>query len=279
MTHGWRGAAAPDRSVLRVEGADAESFLQGLLTNNVARAAPGAPVYAALLTPQGKFLCDMILWRPGAPERFLLDVPSALSPDLLRRLTLYKLRAAVSLAEEPALGVLLLWAEEAPSRAPEMPAGALDAAPDPREAGLGWRVLGPREAAPPAPGPWEEWDARRIALGVPAAGADLRPEDGYILEYGFERLRGVDFRKGCFVGQEVVARMKHKTELKKALFEVRVSGPVPPPGTEILSDGKSAGALGGARDGRALALLRLDRADGDLTAGEARLEAPRRIGA
>jgi folate-binding protein YgfZ len=155
----------------------------------------------------------------------------------------------------------------------------LDAPPeggfaDPRHPELGWRAIVAEPArvldgtAPLAP---EAMEARRIGLGVPEAGVELVPDESYILEMGFERLNGVDFRKGCYVGQEVTARMKHKTELRKGLLRVRVEGPAPPPGSEIRAGGKVAGTLLSVADGAGLAYLRFDRAQGELTAGEARV--------
>ena len=257
-------ALAENRAVLSVAGPDAEQFLQDLVTNDVAQATGAQGVYAALLTPQGKFIADMILWRPS-PERFVLDIAAPLADDLARRLGLYKLRSAVELALEPQLRVRLVWAEDA--AATFAMDDAVAGGPDPRDPALGCRFVTQGDAAPDqaTPAPFEAWDRLRIARGAPEAGLDLRPNDAYPLEYGFERLHGVDFRKGCFVGQEIVARMKHKAELKKGLYRVSLDGPAPQPGAEILSDGKPAGSIGSWRDGVALALLRFDRASGPLT--------------
>lgn len=278
-------AAATDRAVVSVAGPDAESFLQSLLTNDVSKASSKVGVYAALLTPQGKFLVDMIVWRPDV-ERFFLDCAETLAADLTKRLTLYKLRAAVDIKVEDALGVVVAWGAEAlsPSAASAVTRALESAAApacgvDPRDPRLGLRSLAPRTltlaeglVGVAAPGSPNTWDALRLRCGVPAAGEDLRPNDGYPLEYGFERLNGVDYRKGCFVGQEIVARMKHKTELKKGLFVVRLEGAAPPPGAEVLAAGRPAGSLGSVRDGLGLAHLRYDRVqEGPLTAGDATL--------
>ncbi|MEL6979672.1 MAG: folate-binding protein [Pseudomonadota bacterium] len=276
--------AAPERSILSVAGADAESFLQGLLTNDVAAASAERAVYAALLTPQGKFLADALLWRPE-PERFVLDMAAAFAPDLKKRFALYKLRSAVTIEDAADLGALALWAEAAPSEALARAAqetareiSAVASGPDPRVAALGWRLIAPRDSisrlAPAATtDEFQAYERKRIAEGVPAAGLDLRPNDGFVLEYGFERLQGVDFQKGCFVGQEIVARMKHKSTLKKGLYRLRYEGPDPAPGDEILSDGKPAGSVGSALGGAALGLLRIDRAAGALSAGAATITA------
>jgi folate-binding protein YgfZ len=254
-----RGFIAGDRAVLRVSGPETRDFLQGLVTNDVQRLDQG-PLYAALLSPQGKYLFDFFLVAAGA--EVLVDVDADRAAALAARLGMYRLRArvevepsdlivAVGLGEPTALGFS-----------------------DPRHPELGWRAVGPDpdlllagvEQLDPA-----ELDARRIALGVPATGVELVPDDSYILEMGFERLNGVDFRKGCYVGQEVTARMKHKTELRKGLVRVRLDGPAPPPGTDIVAGGRSTGTLLSSAGGLALAFLRFDRANGLLTAGTTRV--------
>jgi len=245
------------RRVFRITGSQRESFLQGMVTNDVARLADG-PVYAAVLTPQGKYLADFLL-VPDA-DAVLLDAPAGLADGLVKRLSMYKLRADVQIAETD------LKVAQGTGPAPE------GAWPDPRHPGLGWRAYGDREGGiDPA-----DWDALRVAHVVPEAGVELIPEQSFILEMGFDRLRGVDFRKGCFVGQEVVARMKHKTELRKGLARVEIDGAAPV-GTPVEADGKPAGTLHTQAGGAALAYLRFDRAGGELRAGEARLrmaEAP-----
>jgi folate-binding protein YgfZ len=260
MTAGFH---ATERTLVRVSGPDACEFLQGLVTNDVRGLDAGA-VYAALLSPQGKYLFDFVLVPdpvPGA-DAILLDVKADRAAALQQRLAIYRLRAKVEIAPDPRAVVL---GDGAP------PAGAL---PDPRDPRLGWRAY-PEDAAGflagIAPLDPAAHEARRVALGVPETGIELRPDESYILEMGFERLHGVDFRKGCYVGQEVTARMKHKTELRKGLALVRVAGEPPPPGTEILAGGKPAGTLFSVADGLGLAHLRFDRAVGELAAGAARV--------
>ena len=240
------------RRVVRVTGTDALTFLQGLVSNDVLplAKAPGA-VWAALLTPQGKYLADFMVVNTGAD--LLLDLPEALADATLQRLGMYRLRADVALTATDlkvrrGLGAL--------------PAGAL---PDPRHPALGWRAYG-------AEGPQDavDWDAIRVAHLIPESGVELIPGESYLLETGFDRLHGVDFRKGCYVGQEVTARMKHKTELKKGLVRVRVSAPVPV-GTAILAAGKEAGTLYTQSGGRGIAWLRFDRSAGEMVAGEAKV--------
>jgi hypothetical protein len=240
-------------TVLAVTGADRVKFLQGLVTNDVTRAAGGI-AYAALLTPQGKYLADFFL--VGEDDRILIDVADGLADDLMRRLAMYRLRADVRIARTD----LAVTCGLGPP-----PPGALA---DPRDPALGWRAYGRPELATTAATP--DWDALRVDRMVPATGIELTPET-YILEAGFERLNGVDFRKGCYVGQEVTARMKHKTELRKGLAQVEVRGEAAP-GTPILTaDGREAGVLHTRVGDRALAFLRYDRAEGAMTAGLAQV--------
>ena len=249
--------AIEGRTVWRLSGKDVLPFLQGLVTNDVAPLgqAPGM-VWAALLTPQGKYLADFFVARLPGDEDVLIDLPEPLAQPVLKRLQMYRLRADVQIAPT-ALHVARGLADP--------PEGAL---PDPRHPGLGWRAYGA------AGGPVvTDWDALRVDLMVPEYPADLVPDDSYILEMGFERLNGVNFRKGCYVGQEVTARMKHKTELKKGLARLSITGDAAP-GTPItLPDGREAGRLGTVAGGRALAHMRFDRMEGELRAGEARLAA------
>ena len=239
-----------DRQIIEVTGADRLRFLQGLVTNDVGGIDRGL-VYAALLTPQGKYLADFFMLARG--EAVLLDVAAPLVEGLLRRLSMYRLRSAVALRP----------VEMAVARGlGEAPEGAL---PDPRHAALGWRLHGGR-----APDAEPDWDRVRVEHVIPESGVELIPEETYILEAGFERLRGVDFRKGCYVGQEVTARMKHKTELKKGLGRVRVEGSAPV-GTPIEADGRAVGTLFTQAGGLGLAHLRFDRAGPDMTAGPARV--------
>ncbi|WP_126974729.1 CAF17-like 4Fe-4S cluster assembly/insertion protein YgfZ [Frigidibacter oleivorans] len=248
------GAHDPTRRVLAVTGTDREEFLQGLVTNDLRRLKAG-PVYAALLTPQGKYLADFLLVAQG--DAILIDVHADLAEALARRLAMYRLRADVQIADSGLAVTRGLG---------EVPPGAVA---DPRDPRLGWRLY----AAEPGTGEPPDWTAIRVAAAVPESGIELIPDDTYILEAGFERLNGVDFRKGCYVGQEVTARMKHKTELRKGLVSVRVEGTPPAPGSPILTaDGREAGRLFSCAGGRGLAHLRFDRAQGPLTAGDAVVE-------
>ena len=243
------GERADDRRVLRVTGADRTTFLQGLVTNDLRKLDRG-PVYAAILTPQGKYLADFLLL--AEPEAILIDVRADLADALLRRLQMYRLRADVQIAAT----------ELAVTRGLGTPPPG--AVADPRHAALGWRLYG----GDPGTAPQIDWDGIRVANCIPETGIELIPDQTFILEAGFERLSGVDHRKGCYVGQEVTARMKHKTELRKGLVTVEVSGPAEP-GAEITADGRPAGTLHTRSGDRAIAYLRFDRATGPMQAGEA----------
>ena len=238
-----------DRTVLKVTGEDRVSFLQGLVTNDTGRLKNGL-VYAAVLTPQGKYMADFFLvpWD----DAVLIDVKTTHAAGLAQRLNMYRLRADVAITDS-GLNV---------SRGTgDAPHGAFA---DPRHPDLGWRLYSETEMPDET-----DWDALRVAHCIPETGIELTP-DTYILEAGFERLNGVDFRKGCYVGQEVTARMKHKTELKKGLATVEVSSSAPI-GTEITANGKAAGTLFTQSGGKAIAYLRFDRADGEMQAGAATL--------
>lgn len=230
------------RTILRVTGPDRTDFLQGLVTNDISR----APAWAALLTPQGKYLADFLIVPDG--ESLLIDVDERLADDLLRRLSMYRLRADARI-ERTALTVA-----RGTGPAPE---GAI---PDPRHPALGWRLYGAEGDD------GTDWDAIRVAHAIPETLVELIPNETFILEAGFERLNGVDFRKGCYVGQEVTARMKHRTDLRKGLVTVAVAGAAPP-GTPILTaDGREAGVLYTQSGGRGIAHLRFDRIGAGLTA-------------
>jgi len=236
------------RRIFRISGTDTTEFLQGLTTNDVTRLSEGL-VYAAMLTPQGKYLADFFLCADG--DDVLLDVAESLADGLVQRLSMYKLRADVTITPAE------LNLQRGTGPAPE---GAL---PDPRHPALGWRAY----TAAPASDDGTDWAALRVAHMIPETGIELGP-DSYILEAGFEALNGVDFRKGCYVGQEVTARMKHKTELRKGLRVVALDGECAP-GTEITRNGKPIGQVHTVAGDRAIAYLRLDRAGDEMVAGDA----------
>lgn len=238
-----------ERAIFRISGTDRISFLQGLISND-ARKLDAGPVYAALLSPQGKYLADFLLIPDG--DTVLLDIAAPLAEATVKRLSMYRLRADVRI--EPT--TLQVRRGTGPA-----PAGAVT---DPRHPALGWRLYGATGGDDGT-----DWDAIRVAHCIPETGIELTP-DTYILEAGFERLNGVDFRKGCYVGQEVTARMKHKTELRKGLVTVRVQGGAPV-GTPIEASGRVVGTLYTQAGGHGIAHLRLDRAEGPMQAGAATL--------
>ena len=234
------------RQIIRLTGEDRVAFLQGLVTNDVAR----APCWAALLTPQGKYLADFLVVPDD--DALLIDVDGRLADDLMRRLSMYKLRSRVALE---AVGMPV-----ARGTGPA-PDGAII---DPRHPALGWRHYGSEGDD------GTDWDALRVEHCIPETLVELIPNDTFILEAGFERLHGVDFRKGCYVGQEVTARMKHKTELRKGLVVLRIEGAAPV-GTPITAEGREVGTLFTQSGGRAIAHVRHDRVGPGMHGGEARL--------
>lgn len=240
-----------DRKVLRISGADREEFLQNLVTNDVSKLADGL-VWAGLLTPQGKYLADFFLVPDG--DSILLDVDASLSAGLAQRLRMYKLRADVEISET----------DIQPSRG--IGPGQNGAFADPRHPSVGWRAYDGRASTN------ANWDEIRVESVIPESGVELIPNESYPLESGFERLGGLDFKKGCYVGQEVTARMKHKTELRKGLAQVRISGSCEP-GTDIINEkGKPVGAIFTQSKNLAIAYIRFDRVTDKMTAGDATVE-------
>lgn len=236
------------RTVLMLTGTDRVGFLQNLITNDVENSTSPL-VYAALLTPQGKFIADFFVVI--ANDHLLIDVAASHGSSLFQRLTMYRLRADVQIEEA---GIIV-------SRGTgPIPDGAFA---DPRHPALGWRLYGESDVSDDT-----DWSALHVTYLIPQTGVELTP-DTYILEAGFERLNGIDFRKGCYVGQEIAARMKHKTELRKGLALVGVEGAVQP-GDEITAGGKAAGHIHSVYEDRALAYLRYDRAV-DMTVADSRV--------
>jgi folate-binding protein YgfZ len=238
----------PDRHILRLTGPDVHPFLQGLVTNDVGKLQQGA-IYTALLTPQGKLITDFFLVPDG--DAVLLDAPASAGPQLATRLGMYKLRADVTITPAD----LHLHRGTGPAPA--------DGFADPRLPELGWRAY----RTDPQTDDTTDWTALRVAHMVPEFGAEL-DDNTYILEAGFERLNGVDFRKGCYVGQEVTARMKHKTTLRKGFARVALSAPVDT-GTPVTAAGKTVGQLHSVSGQEAIAYLRFDKAEGGMQAGPA----------
>ncbi len=262
------------RGVLAVSGPDRRVFLQGLVSNDVEKLAASRAVYAALLTAQGKYLHDFIMVEVG--EAIWIDAEVARLGDLRRRLAMYRLRAKVEIAERPELAIAAVFGKHAlaalglsgePGEARPVEGGV--ALVDPRLAKLGARImdrgrlarLGPELAAVD----FAAYDRHRLTLGIPDGSRDLVPDKSILLEAGFEELNGVDWQKGCYVGQELTARTKYRGLIKKRLFPVHIDGPAPMPGTMVTADGRDAGEVRSSRDGQGLALLRLDAVDAGRT--------------
>lgn len=230
-------------------GPDATSFLQGLVTNDVARAAGDRGCYAALLTPQGKVIYDFLI--SAAPDGFFLDCVKAFAPDLAARLKKYKLRAKVVVTDRSHDLSVLAAVDRA-----ALPTNASVIA-DPRLAALGFRAI---VAASDAAGNDEAmYQSHRLALGVPDAATDIPPETLFPLDCNFEELHGVDFDKGCYVGQELTARMKHRATARRRMLPVEASVDLPQAGAPLKIGSSDIGDLRGAIGKRGLALVRLDR--------------------
>lgn len=255
MTEATEGVT---RGVVEVAGPEARSLLQRLVTNDVDGLAPGKARYAALLTPQGKIVVDFIVVSaplPDQPERFLLDCPAPLAASLTRKLTAYRLRAKVGISDLSATigaGPLLRDGVAAES-------GLLIYA-DPRHPALGMRAIGAHEALAPYLDRHDAFEERRIAANVPEGGADFAYDDAFPHEANLDRLAGVDFTKGCYVGQEVVSRMQHRATVRKRVVPIRFDGDAPPVGTPIRAGERTVGIMGSSIGREGLALVRLDHA-------------------
>jgi tRNA-modifying protein YgfZ len=267
-----KAALLPDRGVVKVAGDDARRFLNGLLTNDLAHVTPERACFGALLTPQGKIIADFLVAEapPADGGGFFLDCPRALAPTLMQRLNFYKLRAKVIVEDlSETLGVLAFWDNPAPTEY-----GLCYA--DPRVAALGLRcMLPPHLAGDAAADVGAElrepatYEAHRIALGIPRGGLDFSYGDAFPHETDMDQLGGVDFDKGCFVGQEVVSRIEHRGNARTRVVPVAFDGFAPEAGTPVNAGEKAVGTLGSSAQGRGLALLRLDRAADALAAGHA----------
>jgi len=239
-------APLSSRALVRVSGPDWRPFLQGLLTQDVETLAPGELRFAALLTPQGKLLFDLFVLQDG--EAALLDVAADRRDALVQRLSMYRLRAKVEIGVDDG-GVWAAW--------PAAPKGWLV---DPRLEALGGRAYG---AAPAPPSATEaDYQAWRLSLGVPDPAADCQPDRTYPIEADFDLLNAIDFHKGCFVGQETTSRMKRRGLIKTRTLPIVFDGPAPAVGAEVLAGDLRAGEVLSGGDGRAMALLRLDRIEG-----------------
>jgi tRNA-modifying protein YgfZ len=263
-----KAALLDDRGVIKIGGEAARTFLNGIVTADVTKVAPSRACFTGLLTPQGKIIADFIV--VAAPDRngVLLDVPRSVIDVLVKKLNFYKLRAPVACEDlSGMLGVLAIW--DGTATAPRRLLYA-----DPRLAALGQRaIVPPHLAAEAATELGAElvdaaaYDAHRIALGIPRGGADFSYGDAFPHDAVMDQLDGIDFKKGCYVGQEVVARMEHRGLARNRIVPLDCDGAAPEAGSEVIAGGKVIGTVGSVAGGRALALLRLDRVADALAAG------------
>jgi tRNA-modifying protein YgfZ len=265
-----KAALLPDRGVVKVSGEDARNFLNGLVTTDLTPLGPGLGRFGALLTPQGKITVDFLITEAPAGHGggFLLDCPRALAQGLADKLGFYKLRAKVAVENlSDSLGVLAAWDGE-PAVKPDL------AFADPRSAALGRRILAPAELAQKVADligadlvESSAYDAHRIATGVPRGGLDFTYGDAFPHETNMDRLHGVDFDKGCYVGQEVVSRMQHRGTARTRTVRILFEDFSPEPGATILAGDKVVGTLGSTAAPNGLALIRVDRAADAIAAG------------
>jgi folate-binding protein YgfZ len=265
-----KAAFLPDRGVVKVSGEGARDFLNGLVTTDVTLLRPGLGGFGALLTPQGKIVVDFLITEApsGHGGGFLIDCPRALAQSFADKLGFYKLRAKVGIENlSDSLGVLAAWDGDFAIK-PDL------AFADPRNAALGWRILVPEELAQKAADligadlvDSAAYDAHRIAAGVPRGGLDFMYGDAFPHETNMDRLHGVDFDKGCYVGQEVVSRMQHRGTARTRTIRVVLEDFSPEPGTAVLAGDKTIGTMGSAAGRNGLALVRIDRAADALAAG------------
>jgi folate-binding protein YgfZ len=266
-----KAALLSDRGVIRVAGEDARDFLHGLVTADILKLRPSMARFCALLTPQGKIVADFIVVE--APTLvgggFFLDLPRPLAETVVDKLSLYKLRALVTIEDRSeSLAILAAW-----DGTGSTPTGVCYA--DPRLPTLGLRVmLSPQRAADAAGGLGAalvdagEYDAHRIALGIPQGGRDFSFGDAFPHEADMDQLGGVDFAKGCYVGQEVVSRMEHRGTARTRTLPISYDGAAPASGVGVTAGGRQVGTMGSTAAGRGLALLRLDRVADALSRGE-----------
>ena len=243
-----------NRRFIRISGQEGEHFLQNLITTDIASLPPGEARPGALLTPQGKILFDFMVWRDG--DAFVLETASDQMEALIRRLTMYKLRAAVEISAMDEHGATLIWGDAASVAGPE----------DVRFSKAGIRLVrlaGQVETDAPE----GDYDLLRVEAGIAASGADFDLQDAFPHDVLMDLNGGLSFRKGCYVGQEVVSRMQHRGTARRRLVRIEAEAPLPPTGTEITAAGKPVGRLGTVRDRQALAIVRTDRVGAAVAAG------------
>jgi folate-binding protein YgfZ len=269
-----KAAFLPDRGVVKIAGDDARGFLNNLITSDIDELAPGSARFGALLTPQGKIVADFLITEATAGHGggLLIDCPRELAQPLATKLGFYKLRAKVTVENlSEGLGILAVWDGE-PTMKPDLTFA------DPRNAALGYRILVPADLAEKTAtvlgaGLVDEaaYEAHRIACGVPRGGIDFAYGDAFPHETNMDRLAGVDFDKGCYIGQEVVSRMQHRGTARTRIVTVTLDAMAPAAGTEIRAADKPIGTMGSSAGNSGLALVRTDRATDALDAGAALL--------
>jgi folate-binding protein YgfZ len=251
------------RGVIRVAGVDARKYLQGLITNDIAKAQDGRAIHAGLLNPQGKVLFDFFV--VAANGGYLLDVVKDKSGELTQRLSFYRLRAEVDIVDEPSLAISVAWGGE--------PHPCKDAVvyPDPRLPELGFRLILRADTSAAelgcSPASEADYDTNRIRLGVPEGGLDYGFGEAFPHEALFDQLNGVDFAKGCYVGQEVISRMEHRGITRRRIVPIEGEAPLPSPGSSIEVGNMPIGTIGSVSGASGLALVRLDRAEEALARG------------
>ena len=265
-----QAAFLPDRGVVKVSGDGARNFLNGLVTADVTDIKPGLGRFGALLTPQGKIIVDFLITEApaGHGDGFLFDCPRALAQTLADKLAFYKLRAKVKVENlSDGFGVMAAWDGELAVK-PDLTFA------DPRDPALGWRILAPEELKQKVADligadlvDSDAYEVHRIALGVPRGGLDFAYGDAFPHETNMDRLNGIDFDKGCYVGQEVVSRMQHRGTARTRTVKVLLDGPRPETGVSILAGDKVVGTMGSTAGTAGLALIRTDRAADALAAG------------
>lgn len=289
---GLRHVPLAHRALIAVTGEDRVTFLQGLVSNDVSRAGADRALWSAFLTPQGRFLHEFFIAAHG--DALILETEAARRADLIRRLSPYRLRSKVAIAALDDLRVFALVGEGAagaagltnePGAATAFAGGLAFVDPRLAEAGLrAWLPAGAEAALAAAgfvAGDLADWDAARIRLGLPDGSRDLVPEKSILLENGFDELHGVDWQKGCYLGQELTARTKYRGLVRKRLMPVEIEGPAPEAGTPVLFGEAEAGEMRSSVEGAGLALIRLEQfarlksTGGAMTAGAAKL-LPRR---
>jgi folate-binding protein YgfZ len=267
-----KSAFLPDRGVVKVAGEDARNFLNGLVTTDVDKLKPGLGRFGALLTPQGKITVDFLITEAPAGHGggFLIDCPKPLADGLATKLKFYKLRAKVTVENlSDDLGVLAAW-DGKPAAQPDL------AFADPRNGDLGYRILIPEDLKQKLSDligavlvDAAAYEAHRIALGVPRGGLDFTYSDAFPHETNMDRLSGVDFDKGCYVGQEVVSRMQHRGTARTRSVKVLLEDFSPEPGVSVMAGDKPVGTMGSSAKGKGIALVRIDRVADALDAGQA----------